>query len=267
MTLYIVAASLALGGIVLFVVSRFLSGKVLDVAGTETSRAADLADLATAVGKEIGAGSFAQMTEVKGKARAVEALKADFSGTDCVWYECTVTREWEEDYWETDKDGNRQRRTRRGTETLSSIKREPPFKVEDPSGSVLVDPRGASIEAEKTWSSFEQGQGGASLQVGAYLFNGFVGAAGGRRTLGYRFEERSIPEGRELYILGEARDQGGTLSIRKPAKGRFIVSTRSEEDILKGARSGVLWTRIIAAVLGVSALVCLALALLGVGAV
>jgi hypothetical protein len=259
--MFIIAAVAVIGALVLFLVSRSLASKVLEVAGTETTSVASLADLAASVGKEIGSGSFTEKAEVKGKARALEPLRADFSGTEAVWYQCVVTREWEEEYWESDKDGNRHRETRRGSETVSSVLREPPFEVEDGTGRILVDPRGAKVEPEKTWSSFEPGTGGAPLRVGSFALDVLAFAAGGRRTLGYRFEEKSIPVGRDLYILGEASDAAGSLRIRKPEKGRFIVSTRSEEEILKGAKSGVLWTRISAAVCGVGALVCLVIGL------
>lgn len=260
MELYLIAAGSALAALVLFLVSRSLGAKVLAVAGTETSSAASLAELAASVAKEIGPGSFSQTAELKGRARALEPMKADFSGTPAVWYECIVTREWEEDYWETDKDGNRQRRTRRGSEQVSLNRREPPFELEDDSGRIRVDPRGAKLEPEKTWSSFDT-SGGSSIGVGSFVFQALVGAAGGRRTLGYRFQERCIPEGRELYVLGEVSDTGGVLCLRKPEKGRYLVSTRSEEAILAGAKTGLLWTRILAGVAALGALVVLGFAL------
>jgi hypothetical protein len=86
-------------------------------------------------------------------------------------------------------------------------------------------------------------------------------AGGGRRTLGYRFTERAIPAGRQLYVLGEVADEGGELRVRKPAKGRFIVSVRSEEAIVAGAKTGLLWTRILAAVSAAGSLVALGFAI------
>jgi hypothetical protein len=258
MTLFIIAAISLAGGIASFFVSRSMGAKALDIGVTETSTAAALAELAASVAKEIGAGSFSQRCEVKGTAVALEPLSADFSGTSAVWYECTVTREWEEDYIETDKDGNSQSRTRRGSETVSSVKREPPFAVEDATGRTRVNPVGASIEPEKTWSSFEQGSGGGGgFRVGSFVFDALAFSTGGRRTLGYRFEERCIPAGRVVYVLGEASDEGGALSVRKPAKGRFLVSTRSEEAILAGAKKGASGFRIAAAVLAVVAVATL----------
>ena len=260
MELYIVSGIAAAGAIALFFVSRSLGAKILAIAGTETSSASALAELAASVAQEIGKGSFSQTVELKGRGAALEPLKADFSGTEAVWYECTVTREWEEEYWETDKDGNRQRRTRRGSEVVSTNRREPVFELDDGSGRIRVDPRGAKIEPEQTWSSFDA-SGGSSIGVGSFVFQVAAAALGARRTLGYRFQERSIPVGRDLYVLGEVDDSSGELCVRKPQKGRFIVSTRSEEAILSGAKTGLLWTRISAAVSAAGALVALGFAL------
>jgi hypothetical protein len=261
MEAFIVAGVLAVAALVLFVIGRSLRSKVAEISGTETSSAASIAELASAVAKDIGAGSFADRVEVKGKAVALEPLTADFSGTAVVWYECVVTRQWEEEYWETDKDGNRHRRTRSGTDTVSSIRREPLFEIDDGSGRIAVDPRGAQLEAENSWSSFEAaGAGRSSMTVGSFVFNALA-AAGGRRTIGYRFTERSIPVGRELYVLGSASDQGGRLRIVKPEKGRFIVSTRSEEAIVKGSKTGILWLDISSGLAAAGAVVALAVGL------
>lgn len=240
--------SLALA-LVFFLVGGSKGRKAYDVASTETSPSAELAALAAAVASEIGAGSFSRPVELKGRAVAVEPLRAEYSGTECVWYECVATRLWEEEYWE-EHDGRRERRSRSGSDVVSRIRREPPFRVEDATGGMLVDPRGATVEAEKSFSRHEAGSGLGSIRVGSLSIDlGALGAlAGGRRTTGYRFEETCIPSGRELYVLGEATDSGGTLVIRKPEKGRFLVSTRSEEDILGSARKAALGFRIAAAI-------------------
>ena len=262
MELYVISALALVAALVFFFVSRNLGAKILDIAGTETSSVASIVELAAQVAEEIGGGSFAQIAEFKGRAAPLEELKADFSGLPAVWYECVVTREWEEEYWENDKDGNRQRRTRRGSEVVSNIRREPPFELDDGSGRIRIDPRGAKLEAETTWSSFD-GSGGATIGVGSFVFQALALATEARRTLGYRFTERSIPVGRDLYVFGEVGDAGGSLCVRKPDKGRFLVSTRGEEAILKGARTGRLWMRILAGLSAAGALVSLGFALLG----
>lgn len=248
----LVAAALA---VVLFLVARSQVAKAADIASTKTSTVAELSELAAKIAAEIGAGSFGEYAELKGRATSDSRLRSDFSETECVWYECVATREYEEEYWENDSEGRRQRKTRRGSEEVSRMLRDPPFFLDDGTGRIRVDPTGAAIEPEKSFSSFEPGEGAGSIRVGSFSLNLGLSFGAGRRTLGYRFEERCIPVGRELYAIGQVTDAGGTLALRKPEeKGkRFIVSLRSEEAILAGAKKAGLWLRIGAGVAAAAA--------------
>ena len=243
--------------------SRSQKKKLGEIKGTETSTAASLADLASSVAKEIGAGSFNQIAEVKGTVECASPLESELSKTACVYYSMSVTREYEETYWENDQNNNRVQKTRRGSESVASNTRSVSFLVRDASGTIAVDPDGASFVDEKVFSQFQQGEGrGASMRFGSYSFDPgrFAAIGGGRRTLGYRLEESAIPVGRPMYVLGEAVDSEGRLRIRKPDKkgASFIVSLKSEEQLVKGAASsakGLVIAAVIAAVLGVAAIV------------
>ncbi|MDP3177288.1 MAG: E3 ubiquitin ligase family protein [Spirochaetaceae bacterium] len=254
--MFIAAAIVAVGALVLVLIGRSQAGKAAELASTQTSTVASVKELASKIAAEIGPGSFSQIVEIKGTACAEAPLVAEFSSTPCVWYESVATREYEEEHWETDKDGHRHRRTRRGSEEVSRILREPPFAVDDGTGAIAVDPRGAKLEAEKSLSRFEPGERAVGLAVGAFTLALGAVLGGGRRTLGYRFEERCIPLGRKLYVLGEASDADGALTVRKSAdKGkRFIVSIKSEEEIVAGALGAAKWLKICAAIAAAVAL-------------
>jgi len=256
--LSIVLAAAALG---LFIVGRVMASKVALMRGTETTKAAVIAAEVTAVGAEIGAGSYAKLVEVRGTARCDAPLTAEFSGTACVHYETTVVREYEESYVETDSGGNSRTGTRRGSETLSSSSRSCPFFVDDGSGRIEVDPTGAEFHLETTVSRFEPGEG--ERTIGSYILRATLAGGGGRRTIGYRFTERCFPVDRPAYVLGEATDAGGTLRICKgTGRGkRFIVSLKSEEELIHSARLGALWLTIGAAVSLAGGLALAALAL------
>jgi hypothetical protein len=57
----------------------------------------------------------------------------------------------------------------------------------------------------------------------------------GARTLGFRMIEKTIPVGQSLYVLGEAWLEGLKVKIGRPrdVKKPFIVSVRSETDIVQ----------------------------------
>lgn len=263
----ILAGILAVTAVVLFFVGRAQKAKALDIQSTETSSASELAGLAAEVAKEIGAGSFTRAAEVKGTVECAGPLRAEMSGTPCVHYRTSVTREYEERYEETDKDGNRRSGTRRGSETVSSNERSVPFLLRDETGTIEIDPTGATIDTEKTLSRFEAG-GGSSLRFGDFMLDlgRFTGGLGGRRTIGYRLEEHALPLGRRLYVLGEAADAGGRLTVRKPGAkgGRFLISLKSEEELLTSAKGLASGLQIAAIVLAVGALVLAVLLVLGV---
>ncbi len=267
----ILAAALAAVSLVLLLVARAQRSKALDMRATETSTAADLAALASDVAKEIGPGSFTRVVELKGTAEAAPGsppLVAEMSGTPCVYCRAVATREYEERYEEVDKDGNRRSGTRRGSETVSSNERRAPFALRDGTGAVEIDLEGASVEAERTLSRFEPGEGRGAFSLGSFNLDlaSLARAAGGRRTVGYRFEEWAIPIGRRLYVLGEADDSGGRLRVRKPgSKGaRFIVSVKSEEELVKAATGLATGLTVAAALLGAGALVLAVLLILGI---
>jgi hypothetical protein len=261
MPFIIVGAVLVLVAGGLYLGSNSQKKKLGQMAEAQTYSTVELATVAAAVGKEIGAGSFNQIAEVKGTIECDRPLVSELSQTPCVYYSMSVTREYEETYWEKDSNGNSQQRTRRGTESVASNTRSLPFLVRDDTGAIQVDPAGASFVDEKVFSRFEQGFGAApSFSFGGFSLDAsrFM-SAGGRRTIGFRFEESAIPVGRQAYVLGEAVDRDGRLRVCKPEKkgAAFIVSLKTEEELAKGAQSaakGLTIAAIIVAVLGLAVL-------------
>jgi hypothetical protein len=253
-------------GIGLFIARSVQANKLLQIKGTETSRVKDLADLAGEVAREMGAGSFNQVTEIKGKAVSDAPLTSELAQAACVYYSMRVTREYEEMVWETDANGNRVQRTRRGQETVAQNVRSTPFRADDGSGLILVRPDGAQMIAEKAFSQFQPGDvQGTTLTFGRLNFNLGGLNLGGRRTLGYRYEEEIIPLGRELYILGEVVDAGGELAVQKPSdkKGRFIISCKSEEELVRGTASAITALLVTGLISGIGGAALLVLALTG----
>jgi len=224
--------------VILYFIGKSQSKKAFDIASIQTSSSGDLQQLAADISKEIGGGAFRQQAEVKGIAECATPLKSEQAGIDCVWYRTTITREYEESYTERDSNGKSTTRTRRGSEQVSNNERHTVFELRDESGTIAIDPAEAKLDGEKLLSRFEQGQGGAALSFGGITLN--FGMIGGRRTLGYKIEEWGIPVGKRLYILGEASDSRGKVHIAKPeAKGgRYLISVKSEEQLLKSAKTG-----------------------------
>ena len=63
--------------------------------------------------------------------------------------------------------------------------------------------------------------------------------------MGYRLTEWALPLDQTIYVLGEAQETGQQLVIRKPSESDtpFIISTKSEEQLVATARKWVLLTK------------------------
>ncbi|MGK2938183.1 MAG: E3 ubiquitin ligase family protein [Solirubrobacteraceae bacterium] len=231
---------------------------------TETITCAEAAALARGVAEEVGAGNFRQRCEVVGAAavRPGGVEMAPTSGVPAVWYRTKVTHK----YWEmqeSTQDG-RTRRTRvERSETVSDDASDAPFTVQDATGTVTVTAKDADIDApEQVLDRFEQHEGTSAGQgVAEGIFSTLLRIGDDTGTIGFQHEEWAIRPGTRLYVHGEVQDASGELAFGAPgAKGRFVVSTRSEEEVVASARRNAR----IAGVVGI-VLVILGLGLVAAG--
>lgn len=204
---------------------------------TETLACGDIATLAQTVAGEVGGGSFSQRCEVVGAAEPGPGgpLQAPESGAEVVWHRTKVSHR----YWRMEsvtRDGKTVRERREHTDVVSEVTSSAPFAVRDASGTVLVAPEGADIDdPEHVVDRFDRGgaDGGpggvADALVGALLSGGDSG------TIGFQHEEWVLRPGARLYVHGEVSDATGGLTFARPGDGgSFVVSTRSEEQMVKG---------------------------------
>jgi E3 Ubiquitin ligase len=250
------------GGIVLLVVAagaflfaRSQRARQRSFAGTERTGCGDLAQLAQSVSAEAGQGSFRQICEVSGKAQPGPSgpLTAPISGQPCVWYRATIThRSWRN--VQTGSGEHRRTERREENDVVSDEISQSPLLVDDSTGQVLVDPREADIDGpEESFDRFEPHTGDehGGTEISAFGITVRTGSDGG--TLGFHRREQVIRPGRVLYVLGEARDASGTLELGKPSeKGRFLISSRSEEELTASAGKTASIAQTVAAVPGVA---------------
>lgn len=239
---------------VVMLMNYFNSKKRLEeMSAAEVSTTASLHKICQGVASEIGKGSFEQKTELKGVIECDQPLESEIAKQSCVHYRMSVEREWEEDYEEeyTERDsetGEEVQKTRQGTrkgsDSVSSNSRSTKFQIRDETGSILVDPEGAEIDVEQVADRFEpHTSASGTISFGGFSMSlGDTGSTGRRRTLGYHFREWLLPLNRSVYILGSASDMSGELMIQKPReKEKFLISLKSEEELLTSAKSGMTW--------------------------
>jgi len=252
----VVVLLIAVGLVVAHVFARRKEGALLSA---PPSTAAELLQIAKTVAGEIGGGGFKQFAEVSGAARCPRPLRSPLGEAVCLYYRMTITRRYEEEYWERDQQGNQVRRTRSGTEVMSTESNGTDFEVEDGTGSIQVRLDGADFDGlRKTVDRFEPG--GDGMRVGFGRFSLSVSAPmGGRRTLGYEYDEVVLPAETRLTVIGEVDDGGGRLGVGRGGP-MFIVSTRTKKEMVGSARKTA---KITAVLSGICALTGIGLVIAG----
>ncbi len=267
----IVGVLLASVGIVLLVLAEYQRTQLRQLRAAERSTTRELAAYAESVSQAlVEAGHYSQIAEVSGIVKCDTPLISEVAKQPCVYYDARVSREYEESRYRETRRRRRQGRTRRGSETVANNTQRVPFWVEDAAGRIHVDPSGAEIEPVQIADRFEPAAptgGGGSLTIGSFsitLPSLSTTPEAGRRTIGYRFRERAIPLDRRVYVLGEVTDASGTLTIQKPSqKGRFVISLRSKEEIVRSVATRAQWITVAGAGSGATGVIVVALALLG----
>lgn len=257
----IIGVLLIIAAVVCWFISQSAAGKAGEILVTQTSQIGNLKESAQAVSETLGKGHYNEYAELKGDAEFPDVLTSEMGEHECVYYTATIEREWEEEYWETDSDGKRQLKHRRGSDTLSTQTRSMPFQLNDGSGNVWVDPKEAELELETVVDRFEP-VGSVSrsglIEFGNFSFRVDVGRGSGkkRETLGYRFTERIFPATpQRMYVLGRVTDGVGKgLTVTKPTEKdqRFIVSYKSEEELASEASNQANLFKILAIVSAVA---------------
>lgn len=236
MVLIIIGIILIGIGVFLYFNRQNALNKSMDVRYYETSKVKDLIDTYKSITKELGSGMYsAGIVEIKGIGNTDNPLVSEHTQTECLYFSSSVERKYEVQEQYTDSDGNYRSRTVTRTDTISSNQKSTPFYINDGSGEkILVNPEGADIDAEEVLNNF-QADAPLNFIASSLLSNS--------RTLGYTYRESIIPLNTHLYILGEIADRSGKVSIVKPKeKGKqFIVSIRSEEQIVEAAETSAKW--------------------------
>jgi hypothetical protein len=225
-------------GLVSLVVSGFLVWKwraakesIYQMKVAEARPVRELKSMAGEIATEIGRGSFNEVCEVVGKLGSDEPLAGELSGEPCAYFRTTISRKWEEEVEEWDEQQKKHvKRTRSGSEVVSSTERRALAWIDDGTGRLDLRLDGAKMDLVEVEDRFEPGKKPSREGLK------FSKHEGNRRTLGFRYEEELLPLGVQVYVLGEVTDSEG-LAMRKPsdANKRFLVSTKSEEEMLRGA--------------------------------
>lgn len=156
--------------------------------------------------------------ELRGRAAGKGELRAPLTGAPCAYYRFLVEREV------------RSRRGRRWRTVAAGSSEAWPFYLEDATGRVLVDPRGAELSLGCDFSEIDPERVGS---LAAFTAEHGIGGAGlfglGGRV---RFREWRVAPGDELYVLGVAQERAGLVHERRVRIAEKLAALKSDAAAL-----------------------------------
>ncbi|MBR4555142.1 MAG: hypothetical protein IKO27_06055 [Ruminococcus sp.] len=190
--------------------------------------------------------SYRELVEIKGVAASSEDVKTPYTNRSVAFYtaETIQVSETTEEY--SDSQGNRKIRTTKHEDRLSSEESTAELLVRDNAGNeIVIETNGVTgkLDLVKTHDRLEtQNPYGAGYDNAPFRrYNRFTAPSygTGHRIIGYKQVEKTFPLGGALYVLGEAYMMAGRIWIGPPKdkKQPFIVTTKSEEQMLKDTQS------------------------------
>lgn len=233
--LLVLSVALVVGAVVLVVLASRSSRRAARLTAVATSTCAELVDEAAAVGAQLGRAALRREVELKGVGAPVgPPLVGPFSGQPVLWYSATVTHHFWKTTTSTDSQGRRSSSRTRATEVLSTETSDTArVLLDDGTGGVQVALRGAEVDGARVLhDQMTEGGGdvGPSLSIGPFTLGG------GSATIGYEHVEHALVAGEALYVCGTALSgPAGSLEVVGTEDAPLVVSTRSEEQLVRSA--------------------------------
>ncbi|HLF34568.1 MAG TPA: GIDE domain-containing protein [Cyclobacteriaceae bacterium] len=232
---------LIIAGIVLFMNYKKVKKQFDNIRSVEKTTVAAIHENHDHFLIEFGTGTYQHYVELYGTVKCDAPLLSAITARPCVFSEHKVQRTYEVMVQEKDAQGNMVTRMRQQTETLSSNRQSVSFRIAEDDSYVDIMPDGADIfpiqsHASQTGSLDPAIAGKLGISLGYRIGN----------TRGYSITEKIIPLEQNLYVLGEANDRAGKLTISKPREKdkSFILSTTQEDVLLEKLALKIKWFRL-----------------------
>jgi hypothetical protein len=244
MGLLIGGAVIAVVGLILWIVKGKKEGTSAALELTDTSSVAEVNEVFQSISGSMGSGSFTHFCELKGVAHADSPLTAELSNEPVVYYKSIVEHKYERLENKKDSQGNISKQWVKHTDVVSDNERwADGWGIKDDTGFIKIDPAKAKLHTQELMEKFEKGepqQSGLNIKLGGVSI-GLGGGNNGHKTIGYNYREIGIKMNTNLYVLGDANDRDGELRVSDPKeKGQpFIVSTKSEDELVSGLGSSI----------------------------
>ena len=179
-------------------------------------------------------GVFIGLVELKGAVQCEQPLESYLAASSCVYYSYSIEERWSREVTETvtDDKGNTRTvtRTESGWTSVDGQTESTPFYLQDDTGSILVLPEGARIEALGVFDHTCTPLDPLYYAKGPAL--GIIDSDHVRR-----FSEQAIPLAAPIFVVGQARERKDIVApeiAADPNASEFLISVRSEEQVSGG---------------------------------
>ena len=179
-------------------------------------------------------GVFIGLVELKGAVQCEKPVVSYLAGASCVYYTYAVEERWSRLVTEQESDGKGGTRTvtRResGWTTVASETESTAFYLQDDTGTILVRPEGARIEAQGVFDE-------TCTPFNALYYA--KGPAGGIMDSDHvrRFTESVITVQAPLFLVGQARERQDVVApeiAADPKASDYLISVRTQEQVSSG---------------------------------
>lgn len=241
---FLIPILLVVGGLVaIFYLRPKTKNAVIEIKFLKTKTISELKDMFTQMDENGLGNEYREFVELKGKIVSNTLYDTPFSNRKVAYCNSKLSQVTETRHQYRDENGNMQTRIDKEENEISNEKTCQDISLIDSSGTdevvLEINGAGCDLDIPKTFDRFEP-----KGNLGNYrYFDSFSWGRFGGETLGFKMTEETIEPNQNLYVIGEAFRVGDKIHIGKPqdSKKPFIVTTKSEEDLINSSNQKALF--------------------------
>lgn len=233
------------GGLVaIFYLRPKAQNKITEIKYMQTKSISELNEMFKQMDSNGVGDNYREFVELKGTVVSDNLVETPFSNRKVAYCQSKLSQVTETTEQYKDSNGNYRTRVNKHETEISADKSSQDILLKDNSTnepvSVEINATGCKLDIPKTFDRFEP-----KTNLNSYrYFNNFSWNRFGTETLGFKMTEETIEPNQNLYVIGEAFRVGNTIHIGKPMDNKkpFIVTTKSEEDLINSSNQSTLFT-------------------------
>lgn len=241
----ILPAVLIIGGMLsIFYLRPKMQNKTMEMKFMQTKSIAELLEMFDNMDNMDLGEDYRQYVELKGNVCSQAPVMTPYSEREVAYCESGLTQVTEVKEQYRDNEGCLKTRVTKRDSPISNEKTSQVIRMKDSTdaGEIVLEIQasGCELDIPKTFDRFEPKN---NMSRYGYFSSRSYGRFGAD-TLGFKMTEKTIELNQKLYVIGEAFLSGGEIHIGKPkdSKKPFIVSTKSEEELINSSDRNALFS-------------------------